>query len=119
MTALEIKPDHAKSLVNYGRVIRGWMGLEVQTIFMSGAASPSLLVTGTHPDGPAARAGIREGDIITHIDMEPVVDGQITMNQIALLRPGDAVELSLLRDNEDITVNVIVGSRPVAESAGS
>ena len=115
-TPADLAMGVTQDLVAYGRVIRGWMGLEVQTIFMTGAASPSLLVVGTHPAGPAARGGIREGDIITHIDMEPVVDGQITMNQIALLRPGDAVELSLLRNSREISVNVVVGSRPSAES---
>jgi serine protease DegS len=118
-TPADLAMGVAQELVAYGRVIRGWMGLEVQTIFMTGSSSPSLLVTGTHPQGPAARNGIREGDIITHIDMEPVVDGRITMNQIAMLRPGDAVELSLLRGSDEIQVSVVVGSRPTADSAGS
>jgi serine protease DegS len=106
----------AQDLVAYGRVIRGWMGLDVQNIFMTGADTPSLLVTGTHPEGPAARNGIREGDVITHIDMQPVVDGRLTMTQIALLRPGDEVELSLLRDGQPLNVDVIVGSRPPRSS---
>ena len=118
-TPADLAMGVAQDLAVYGRVIRGWMGLEVQTIYMTGASSPSLLVTGTHPEGPAAKNGIREGDIITHIDMEPVVDGQITMNQISLLRPGDAVELSLLRGDEEIQVSVVVGSRPSPEGARS
>ncbi len=115
-TPADLAMGVAQDLVAYGRVIRGWMGLDVQNIFMTGSDTPSLLVTGTHPDGPAARNGIREGDIITHIDMEPVVDGRLTMTQIALLRPGDAVELSLLRGVEEINLNVIVGSRPPRSS---
>ena len=89
------------------------------TVFVTGAASPSLLVTGTHPQGPAASNGIREGDLITHVDMEPVVDSRFTMNQIALLRPGDAVELSLLRGEEAIQVSVVVGAKPAMDRAGS
>ena len=118
-TPADLAMGVTRDLVAYGKVIRGWMGLEVQTVFMTGAASPSLLVTGTHPQGPAARNGIREGDIITHIDMEPVIDGQVTMNQIALLRPGDAVELSLLRGEQELNVNVIVASQPARQRAGS
>jgi serine protease DegS len=118
-TPADLAMGVTQDLAAYGKVIRGWMGLEVQTIFMTGAESPSLLVTGTHPQGPAARSGVREGDVITHIDMEPVIDGQVTMNQIALLRPGDAVELNLLRGSEEIHLNVIVASRPVQQSAGS
>ena len=117
-TPADLAMGVTRDLVTYGKVIRGWMGLEVQTIYLTGSESPSLLVTGTHPQGPAAKGGIREGDIITHIDMEPVVDGQSTMNQIALLKPGDAVELNLLRRDEEITLNVIVGSQPGRETTG-
>lgn len=101
-----------QDLVQFGKVIRGWMGLEVQAVFIQGQSRPSLLVTGTHPQGPAARSGIYEGDIITHIDMQPVVDGQATMHQIALLRPGDVVEVTLRRATEELSLQVIVGIRP-------
>ena len=99
-------------LVAFGKVIRGWMGLEVQAIHAPERRNPLLLVTGTHPDGPARRSGMREGDVITHIDKQPVVDGHATMQQIALLRPGDAVDVNLLRGNEQISVQVIVAERP-------
>jgi serine protease DegS len=101
-----------QDLVNFGKVIRGWMGLEVQSVFIPGQPRPSLLVTGTHPQGPAARSGIRQGDLITHINMQPVVDGQATMHQIALLRPGDVVEVTLLRETRELNLQVIVGIRP-------
>ncbi len=118
-TPADLAMGVAYDLVAYGKVIRGWMGLEVQTIFMTGSDAPSLLVTGTHPQGPAARSGIQEGDIITHIDMEPVGDGQATMNQIAMLRPGDAVELSVQRGGQEVGVNVVVTARPQARNADS
>jgi serine protease DegS len=101
-----------QDLVNFGKVIRGWMGLEVQAVFIQGQLRPSLLVTGTHPQGPAARSGISTGDVITHINMQPVADGQATMHQIALLRPGDVVEVSLRRETEELNLQVIVGIRP-------
>jgi serine protease DegS len=101
-----------QDLVSFGKVIRGWMGLEVQSIFTPGQQRPSLLVTGTHPQGPAARSGISQGDLITHIDMQPVVDGQATMHQIALLRPGDVVEVTLRRESQELNLQVIVGIRP-------
>jgi serine protease DegS len=110
-TPVDLVMGVTQDLVHYGKVIRGWMGLEVQTVYAANLSSPSLLVTGIHPQGPAARAGIRPGDIITHIDMQPVVDGRATMHQIALLRPGDAIELNLLRNSETSVVQVIVGVR--------
>ncbi|MEE4661812.1 MAG: trypsin-like peptidase domain-containing protein [Halieaceae bacterium] len=113
-TPVDLALGVTEDIVAYGKVIRGWMGLSVQTIFMTGSDNPSLLVTGLDPLGPAARSGVREGDIITHIDMEPVQDGRSTMNQIALLRPGDAVDLTLRRGDEEIRLNVVVGTKPQA-----
>ncbi|MEM0955333.1 MAG: trypsin-like peptidase domain-containing protein [Pseudomonadota bacterium] len=115
-TPVDLALGVTEDIVAYGKVIRGWMGLSVQTIFMTGTDTPSLLVTGTDPTGPAARNGIREGDIITHIGMKPVQDGRTTMNQIALLRPGDAVDIMLRRGSDDISLNVIVGSKPGSSS---
>jgi serine protease DegS len=111
-TPADLAMGVTQDLVNYGKVIRGWMGLEVQTVSAPGQQRQSLRVTGTHPQGPAAKAGISEGDIITHIDMQPVMDGRATMHQIALLRPGDAVEISLRRKEQSLVLQVIVGIRP-------
>ena len=111
-TPADLAMGVTQDLVTYGKVIRGWMGLEVQAIQAQGHPAPLLLVTGTHPQGPAARSGILEGDVITHIDMKPVLDGRATMHQIALLRPGDAVEVNLLREQQEIILEVIVGERP-------
>ncbi len=113
-TPVDIALGVTEDLVAYGKVIRGWMGLEVQTIFMTGSDTPSLLVTGADPRGPAARNGIREGDIITHINRQPVLDGRTTMNQIATLRPGDAVALTLRRGSDAIELELMVGARPQA-----
>ncbi len=111
-TPADLAMGVTQDLVNFGKVIRGWMGLEVQGVIGPGANHSSLLVTGTHPQGPAARSGIREGDMITHIDMQPVLDGRATMHQIALLRPGDAVDVTLRRQDSDMTLKVIVSARP-------
>jgi serine protease DegS len=118
-TPADLAMSVARDLAKYGKVIRGWVGLEVQTIFMTGSDAPSLLVTGTHPQGPAARSGVREGDIITHIDREPVGDGQATMHQIAMLRPGEDVALSLLRDSVEMDIRVTVAAKPQVATADS
>ncbi|MCY4426087.1 MAG: trypsin-like peptidase domain-containing protein [Halieaceae bacterium] len=99
------------SLVNYGKVIRGWMGLEVQPLF-DGNREQTLTVTAVATDGPAGRAGIQVGDVITHINTSAVVDGRSTMQQVALLRPGDAVEVTLLRRGKTLNLPVVVGMRP-------
>ena len=116
-TPADLAMGVVEDLVAYGKVIRGWMGLSVETVFANGSSTPSLLVIDTHPLGPAARNGIRDGDIITHIDMKPVQDVQLTMQKIALVRPGEAVDVTLQRGGEELTIRVIVTARPDSEQS--
>ncbi|PIE38609.1 MAG: protease [Gammaproteobacteria bacterium] len=104
-------------LIEYGKVIRGWLGVSVQPLPTrkgDGSVSQVLGVLGVSPDSPADRANIRRGDIITHINGEPVVDGRLTMHRIALLRPGDHIDVRLLRDGKAIDTNTVIGIRPTA-----
>jgi serine protease DegS len=104
-----------RDLVDYGKVIRGWLGLQTQPLYQEGRlVMEKLLVTAIDSRGPAYKAGIRRGDVITHIDGDPVVDGRSTMRSVAQLRPGEAVEVTLRRGESLLTLPVIVGTRPVA-----
>ena len=60
-------------------------------------------------DSPARKAGIQAGDIITHIDGEAVRDGRLTMHRIAMLRPGDTVEISVQRNQQSLELRAVVG----------
>ena len=68
------------------------------------------MVAAVASEGPAGKAGIQVGDIITHIDGEPVEDGRLTMHRIAMLRPGDTVEISLQRGQQSLALRTIVGA---------
>jgi serine protease DegS len=104
-----------EDLRRYGKVIRGWMGLEVQQVYQAQSRTPyALRVSAIYPGGPADKAGIQAGDFITHLDMEVVRDGHFAMQQIALLRPGDAIEITLQRGEDTLTLEAIVGERPEA-----
>jgi serine protease DegS len=116
---LAIPADLAMSviqdLLTYGKVIRGWMGIEVRVLDASTSGQPTaqqLQVTGLAPAGPAAQAGLQIMDIITHIDNQPIQSGHETMNRIAMLRPGDRVGLNVLRQGQLINLDAIVGIRP-------
>lgn len=104
----------AQDIIDYGRVIRGWMGVSVQPLVLRDQQTMTqgaLLVTQTSTGGPADRAGIEPGDVITAINDEAVTDGRITMHRIALLRPGDIVNVTLTKDNGHVeTVNVVLGA---------
>jgi serine protease DegS len=68
-----------------------------------------LSVVGVAPGSPAQKAGVLPGDLITHIDGEPVQDGRLTMLRIALLRPGDSVNIAIQRNQQSLELRAIVG----------
>ncbi|WP_101757600.1 trypsin-like peptidase domain-containing protein [Oceanicoccus sp. KOV_DT_Chl] len=116
--ALRIMSD----LVQYGKVIRGWLGIEVQAIPAALAQANQLqgnngvVVTGTYPNGPADQSGLISGDIITRINNQPVGDGHAGMNFIAATRPGESVAIEIIRQGQKMKIDTAVGTRPEAEN---
>jgi serine protease DegQ len=63
-------------------------------------------------DGPAAKGGLKVGDIIQEIDGKPVNDTQRFMARIAAKAPGEALELKLYRNGRLQTLSLTAGQRP-------
>ena len=95
-----------KSIIEHGQVIRGWLGIEVQSLTPDLAESfgmngrPGIVVAGIFRDGPAQKAGMQLGDVILSIDGEPANDGRRSMNQVARINPSDKVEILFLRNGK-------------------
>ena len=101
-----------QDLIDYGEVIRGWLGVSVEPLSLAptaGTRSQALAVIAVAGDSPAQKAGMQPGDIITHIDNEPVQDGRLTMHRIALLRPGDTVAIAVQREQQSFELRAVVG----------
>ncbi len=106
-------------LIDYGEVIRGWLGVSVEPVRLtSGTQKQALLVVTVADASPAQRAGILPGDVITHINGDPVVDGRQTMHQIARLRPGDAISISVQREQQSLELRAVVGAQGQTSPAG-
>ncbi len=109
------------SIIRYGQVIRGWLGVEVQVMTPDLAHSfnvsnrQGIIVTAAYANGPAARAGLQPGDIIVAIDGEPARDGRTSMNQVARVRPGERIDLNVLRNGKSLTLTATVGTRPAVK----
>lgn len=109
-----------QELIDHGQVIRGWIGVETQPLTEDLARSfgvkrgAGVLISGVYRRGPAARANILPGDILTHMNGIQVKDGRMAMNQVADLEPGVEVIVKLLRQGKQIERTLIVGQRPIS-----
>ena len=102
-------------LRTHGRVDRGWLGVSMQDISASMARALGMpetagaLVVDVEPSGPAARAGIRRGDVILSVDGKAVPDGRVLARQVALLQRGQKADIVLWRDGQKVTQPVTIG----------
>lgn len=113
-----------KSLIEHGSVVRGWMGLYIQDIDDALAEAMGLegrtgaLVSDVTPDGPAAKAGVEQGDIIVALDEETIKNSTQLRNEIAALNPGSKTTLQLIRDGKKKRIEVTLGELPADDVAG-
>lgn len=105
-------------LLKNGKVRRGMLGVGIQSVDADMAASLDLpaargaIVTSVVSGGPAERAGIKRGDVITAINKQPVVDNNSLRNLVAGLGPGANVEVTALRNGTDQRFQVALGELP-------
>ncbi len=98
-----------------GHVERGWLGVQVQPVTAPIADSLGLksaqgaLISSPQPDSPAAKAGLKSGDIITKVDDKEIKDARDLAKTIAGLAPGSRVTLSVLRGGKTETKSVALG----------
>ncbi len=112
-----------EEIIAHGSVTRGWVGIEVQEVTPEIAESFGLdgtegaLIAGVLRGGPAARAGIRPGDVLIAVNDQPVTDSSALLNLIAALPPGKEAWLKLVRNQKEMQLKVTVEKRPVMRRA--
>lgn len=109
-----------QDLIERGRVVRGWVGVEAQALnprlaesFGLDADQHGLIIAGIYRDSPAHTAGLQPGDILIALDGEPITDaGYTTMNTIARLKPGEQASFTIYRDGQQQDIVVTTTERP-------
>ncbi|MDH5483874.1 MAG: trypsin-like peptidase domain-containing protein [Gammaproteobacteria bacterium] len=107
-----------KQIIQYGGVIRGWLGVEgvdlnPQMLERLGLTDiQGVLVTDVFTNGPADKAGIIRGDIITHINNTLMRDARDMLDIIAQGRPGDSIEINGIRKGQSFNTKVTLAQRP-------
>jgi Trypsin-like serine proteases, typically periplasmic, contain C-terminal PDZ domain len=108
-----------KDIVEFGRVVRGWLGVDAQSLTPQLAHSFQLnstngvLITRIYNNGPAHVAGLQPGDVIVKINDEPVGNGARGRQQIQESRPGETVAIEFYRNGKLEKVQAVLEKKPV------
>ena len=113
-TAKQVLED----IVRDGKVTRGWIGVEPNDLSPELAetfgvkADKGVIITGVLQNGPAAKAGIRPGDVITGVGEKKTDNVQELLSAVAGLKPGTAARFALQRGSDKMELDVTSGLRP-------
>ncbi|HEY7285071.1 MAG TPA: trypsin-like peptidase domain-containing protein [Vicinamibacterales bacterium] len=99
-----------------GKVIRGVIGVQVSTQHLTPEAAKAFglpnnsgsLISAVNPNGPADKAGLRPGDVVTEFNGKPVKDSDALVAMVVQTKPGTSVPLTVYRDNQKKSMNITI-----------
>ena len=125
--AFAIPSDTVRTVVtqlkDHGTVTRGWIGVQIQPVTTEIAESLGLkkaegaLVAEAQSNGPAAKAGIQSGAVITSVNGNPVTDARDLAKKIGAMAPGNSVKIGVIEKGAEKTVTLTLGELPPQREA--
>lgn len=124
----EIAVPVIEQLRRFGEVRRGWIGVRIQDVTddvakgLGMAEAAGAMIAGLSDGGPAAKAGIKEGDVVVEFNGHTVKQMRDLPRLVADTPPGDTVDLVVMRDGERVTLKIEVGllkDEQVAEASAT
>jgi serine protease Do len=120
--AFAIPAETVKSVVGQlkdnGKVTRGWIGVQIQPVTADIADSLGMkqaqgaLVAEPQEGSPAAKAGIKSGDVIVSLNGEPVPDARTLARRISAMPPGKSVKIGVFRNGHEEQLTMTLGELP-------
>ena len=110
------------AILKDGRVIRGWLGISLVPPNQEDVLKPremGVVIADVLQNGPAAGAGLKIGDKIMQVNGEVISSSSHLINYVALQAPKSTIKISIIRNNEPMVIDVVVGERKVQQSDDS
>ena len=98
-------------ILQFGKVSRGWLGVYISTA-TDVDNNERIMIDGVFKDGPARKAGVLPGDLIVSVDGKEITDIREFVSFVGGMEPDSEVILEILRGNEQLTLQVVLGDRP-------
>jgi len=115
-----------EAILTNGSVTRGWIGVEPQNLTKElseslglPSATEGVLLSGVLEGGPAARGGVKPGDVLIAVNGNPTKDVRQLLNQIAQIGPGNDANLKIVRKAKEVELKVQTGKRPKPKKQGN
>ncbi|WP_084292746.1 S1C family serine protease [Bradyrhizobium sp. WSM3983] len=125
--AFAIPADTVKAVIpqlkDSGAVTRGWIGAEVQSVTPDIAEVLAMnnphgaIVVSVQDNGPAAKAGLRSGDVISSLRNEPIKSANELTKKIHVMAPGSSAQFTVLRQGKESPLSVTLGRLPNQSSS--
>lgn len=118
----DVAQSVTRELITAGKITRGYIGASVQQVTPEIAESLGVkskkgaLVASLTPGGPAAKAGLQTGDLVLKMDGREVTSNSDLTRHVGLVRVGQDIHLSVLRDGHNQDVTIRAGERPSEEA---
>jgi len=107
-----------QQIIKTGSVKRGWLGVKIRTVDAQLAKSMRLsrtsgvVIIGLLPKSPAAKAGMKVGDLVTYFNNQRMRTSRGFLNYIAQRKPGSTLMVLYIRNKQTFRLEVILGARP-------
>jgi serine protease Do len=111
----QIAKATAEELIAHGKVEHGYLGISIENVtpanaqFFNLKEATGALVSQVTPDSPAARAGLKSGDVIDQLDGQKVVDSSSLQIAVSQRQPGQKIQLGVIRNGQPMSLSATVG----------
>ena len=114
-----------EQIVAHGKVVRGYLGVSIQNVDPDMAKAFGLsqgggaLIASVAPGGPAAKAGLKSGDVVLKLNGKDVVDMSDLSLRISEMAPGEVANMLIFRDGKTQQIGVTLGTLPETSQPGA
>ena len=112
-------------LINYGKVSRGWLGVQIRDIddslqkALKLESKNGVFVDGVAKDSPAYIGGLKEKDVIITMNSIEIEDSNQLKNKVSSAKPGEMIIFTIIRNNINETIMITLGTRPDQNEMGN